>query len=146
MARGALCSQFPNLVLWSRGSSATFVMLSDMSNPPVIGIRFFKAMGLAVPVVLICNLDDLVDAPHNMDFVLPGGSFVPSFPGKSVPLQSLPEAPELFSHFATWKGDHCVGRRHFKDGPIASVEVTKYSKFGAARARPCTRANPVARS
>lgn len=78
------------------------MMLSDMSNPTVIGVRFFKDMGLAVLIVLIYNMDDLVDAPHNMDFILPGWSSVRSSLGKSVPLQSLPEAPELFSHIAAW--------------------------------------------
>lgn len=94
------------------------MMLSDMSNPPVIGVRFFKDMGLAVPVVLICNMDDLVDAPHNMDFILPGGSFVRSCPGKSVLPQSLPEALELFSHIAAWKGDHCVRRNPSEMAPM----------------------------
>lgn len=124
LAHSYLCSQVTNRTSGSGDLSTKLVMLSDVKHPPAIGIRLLKDIGLSIPVVLICNLDDLVDTPQFLDFIIPVRYSVRSWTGTSVLCQNLPEAPEFFSHIAAWKGDHCVRRRHIEDNPDAFVEIT----------------------
>lgn len=143
-AHSYLCSQVTDWTSGSGALSAKLVMLSDVKHPPAIGIRLLNDIGFTVPVVLICNLDDLVETPQFLDSVIPVGYSVRSWRGASVPRQSLPEVPEFFSHVAAWKGDHCVRKRHIEDSPNALVEMTNGSMFSAPRARVSGRADLAA--
>lgn len=72
-AHSYLCSQVTNRTPGSGDLSAKLVVCSDVKHPRAIRICLLNDIGLAVPVVLICNLDDLVDTPQFLDSLIPVG-------------------------------------------------------------------------